>query len=627
MTDFLLANDDLLTSNNLLLYILRWLGWLIIRVLAAVVDFAESLLDYAYGMVGFFSRPEFQAFQSQFRPIYLSLLALSLLWLAYKLIFDRKFDKGQIFTNAAILIAVLCLLPSFMVQLSEITSAAVGSIYTQGDSNTSIANSLMKSTVVDVSLLDTVGLDRDSLVSNNNIPEKDIFRIDPGEMIDPDETQNKDFYGNKLKFNSDGSYTLTKIGDGKFLGIGSEIFSSRYYRYHIDYSLILALAAIAIAYIFTAIKVFRLCYELVTHQLLATLTSLNLSSNSKVKHCISSILSTFFVIILTALLIDIYRITVEVAVQDNNIIHQIFVIVVASLCLIDGPNLVERLFGIDAGLTSGFRTVGSLFMASKALGGMARSVGRFAGRIASGISHGVSAAGGAMALAGGAMAGFSAGHKKGIYDRMAEHQGGHKYPGVLPKASGELKSGSKKLLGAPSDLDFPNGNMPDSGLDQSHGLEDIENFPEGKGPENSKTSSQNWEDIGTNHPKEKGSGLEDRMDNQLDTGEDTRTLSQVAYDTIRSAPRKAAESIAGRIQSSKFAQAANKGYDRMNQIGYYTGRANYDNFQNLKKMAGRPNSFYSKITYSKQAKETTLQKAFQETKPMPIKPDRKGRRS
>lgn len=169
-----------------------------------------------------------------------SLLAFTLLWLAYKLIFDRKFDKGQIFTNAAILIAVLCLLPSFMVQLSEITSAAVGSIYTQGDSNTSIANSLMKSTVVDVSLLDTVGLDRDSLVSNNNIPEKDIFRIDPGEMIDPDETQNKDFYGNKLKFNSDGSYTLTKIGDGKFLGIGSEIFSSRYYRYHIDYSLILA---------------------------------------------------------------------------------------------------------------------------------------------------------------------------------------------------------------------------------------------------------------------------------------------------------------------------------------------------------------------------------------------------
>ena len=78
--------------------------------------------------------------------------------------------------------------------------------------------------------------------------------------------------------------------------------------------------------------------------------------------CISSILSTFFVIILTALLIDIYRITVEVAVQDNNIIHQIFVIVVASLCLIDGPNLVERLFGIDAGLTSGFRTVGSLFI-------------------------------------------------------------------------------------------------------------------------------------------------------------------------------------------------------------------------------------------------------------------------
>ena len=61
MIDFLLANDDLLTSNNLLVYILRWLGWLIIRALAAVIGFAESLLDYAYGMVGWFSKPEFQA--------------------------------------------------------------------------------------------------------------------------------------------------------------------------------------------------------------------------------------------------------------------------------------------------------------------------------------------------------------------------------------------------------------------------------------------------------------------------------------------------------------------------------------------------------------------------------------
>ncbi len=623
MIDFLLANDDLLTSNNLLVYILRWIGWLIIRALAAVIGFAESLLDYAYGMVGWFSKPEFQAFQAQFRPVYLSLLALSLLWLAYKLIFDRKFDKGQVITNAAVMIAVLCLLPAFMVQLSEITSAAVGSIYTQGDSDTSIANSLMKSTVVDISLLDTVGLDRDSLAANNNIPEKDIFRIDPGEMIDPDDTQNKDFYGNKLKFNSDGTYTLTKIGDGKFLGIGSEIFSNRYYRYHIDFSLILAFAAIAIAYIFTAIKVFRLCYELVTHQLLATLTSLNLSSNTKVKHCISSILSTFFVIILTALLIDIYRITVEVAVQDSNIIHQIFVIVVASLCLIDGPNLAERLFGIDAGLTSGFRTVGSLFMASKAIGGMARSAGRFAGKVASGISHGVSAAGGAMAMAGGAMAGFSAGHKKGIYDRMAEQQGGHKHSGVMPKASGELKSGSKNLLGAPSNPDSPGGN-------------------EGN-PENPGTSPQDRENIGTYRPKEKGSGLEDRTDNpqnrekppaglggreessQTDAGQDTRTLGQVARDTIRNAPRKAAEAFSERVQSSKFAQAANKGYDKMNQIGYYTGRANYDNFQNFK-AGGRPNNFYSKVTHSK-SEEATLQKAFQETKPMPVKPNRKERRS
>jgi len=104
-----------------------------------------------------------------------------------------------------------------------------------------------------------------------------------------------------------------------------------------------------------AYKLARLSFELAFNYVLAILVApADLHSGQKTKKVIQSILNTFLVIILIFVSIKLYTIGTAYLADTLDGLAYLIALIAFSAALIDGPNMVERLFGIDAGLKRGW---------------------------------------------------------------------------------------------------------------------------------------------------------------------------------------------------------------------------------------------------------------------------------
>ncbi|HAE0521282.1 TPA_asm: hypothetical protein G2720_26155 [Salmonella enterica subsp. enterica serovar Enteritidis str. P125109] len=104
-----------------------------------------------------------------------------------------------------------------------------------------------------------------------------------------------------------------------------------------------------------AYKLARLSFELAFNYVLAILVApADLHSGQKSKKVIQSILNTFLVIILIFVSIKLYTIGTAYLADTLDGLAYLIALIAFSAALIDGPNMVERLFGIDAGLKRGW---------------------------------------------------------------------------------------------------------------------------------------------------------------------------------------------------------------------------------------------------------------------------------
>lgn len=88
----------------------------------------------------------------------------------------------------------------------------------------------------------------------------------------------------------------------------------------------------------------------------------------------------------------------------------VILLIAGSFAVIDGPNIVEKLFGIDAGIQSGFKMIAGTYAALKTGGAIAKGAAQGAS-----LAAGVATKGGAGALAGAAgVVGLGKGISKGL---------------------------------------------------------------------------------------------------------------------------------------------------------------------------------------------------------------------
>ena len=158
-------------------------------------------------------------------------------------------------------------------------------------------------------------------------------------------------------------------------------YDSLYY-YHIDFwSTFVLMIAVAICLIFSGIKIATTLFEIMFSQLITPfIIATDLNGSGRAKKAIQNMLLSNIVLMIVVILIRIY-ISVIWGVKSSdygdNFAVMLIVIIAGAKFVIDGPEILTKLFGIDAGVKSGAATMmainQSMQMGSYATMGLARA--------------------------------------------------------------------------------------------------------------------------------------------------------------------------------------------------------------------------------------------------------------
>ncbi|RFB32876.1 hypothetical protein DZB86_29210, partial [Bacillus sp. RC] len=358
---------DYLDKGNIASYLLRKIGWGIIQVLSFLVDSLEGITDNVLGIKLFFNSPAIQDFIKEIQPFLYILWAFSFLYIGYMLIIHKKVNREQIMINIFISMAVLLLLNTGMVKADKFTDQAIDAVDLDGDST--VSEKIIKQNITDVAQFDVNEWKTPNLKEPNKVPQNRIDLIDITEKIDGDfKVNEKDklseegtkILTHKAAITPDGKEGLVELKNGWF-----DFFPELYYRWHWNFwTIAISLFVTGMTILFTSIKLAKLCYELGFNAILAQLVApADVGDGQKLKTVLQNILNTFLVIIMIFISMKVYLIGMTYIAEHTEGVTTLILQIAFSIAVVDGPVMCERLFGIDAGLKSGWGAVaGSLAM-------------------------------------------------------------------------------------------------------------------------------------------------------------------------------------------------------------------------------------------------------------------------
>lgn len=346
----LIANDDVLSQYAFWKDIFRTLAWWAAKGLKMICDSAEGLYDSAYKLLNFTQYEGIQNFIKSFKPVMIAILIAALLGIGITLMFCTDKIRKYIY-NFIIFIGIVSALPYIITSMNKVVLSGKDAVYNGVDN---MSQELFAGQVDDLIYISQGGLDSNGkfAMTGNQIDKTKVQYIDINEVIDPDNSQLSSEYQQLFKsqkqINADGSITVDEISE-KFLSIFDPPY---YYRFHVSWLLLyLSLISLIIAYIFTAYRVVRLVWELIAGQLIAFLASPDITNGQRVLKILETIKNTYIGIFLTCVFIKIYTIAVTyVRSQNFGAFTEVFLIIFFTLALLDGPNMIERIFGVDIGI-------------------------------------------------------------------------------------------------------------------------------------------------------------------------------------------------------------------------------------------------------------------------------------
>ncbi|MED1048529.1 hypothetical protein P4T54_29820 [Bacillus mycoides] len=419
--------SDYLQVGDIVNYVLRWLGWFLIVGLSLVVDALEGVTDAILGIKGFFNSPGVQEFVDMLYPLFVVLLAISFLYIGYMFIMNKQMNRSQIIINIFVTLSVLCLLSTGMTKVDKFTDDAIAVV--KSEQKGSLSDEIIKKNITDIAVLDQNGWKKkEDLNLKNNIPEKSIRQIDITEKIDEDfefakdkdlSDNGKKILKNKRVMDGLGTASLAELKDGWF-----DFFPEKYYRWHWNFwNIFFTLLITGLTLLLVSIKLARLFYELAFNYLLANiLAPADVANGQKLKAVLSNILNIFVATIMIFLSLKLYIMGTAFLHDKLNGVPYLIALAAFSMAVLDGPSVVERLFGIDIGLKSSWGMLAGGFALGKGIGALASSkpmkgLGNMIGKGAKGAAEGTGVAAAktasAAAMATGGMAGLISGLKNG----------------------------------------------------------------------------------------------------------------------------------------------------------------------------------------------------------------------
>lgn len=365
-------------GQNLILTGLRELFYLVLSFLYTLIKSCGDLLSKAYNVLTFDTQSRVnEIFGGALSTEFLTAVVLIVIvCIGIALILNSNSIKGsKIIQNIMFGLLVVFILPTFINSVNGIIASS-----DMGNISTSSVNKIFSANIVDLKYCfggDTV-IDPTGEVHNGFPDDYDYSLLPMDELIKGSETPGIDDVFTKTLLNR-GSVD-EELGDcssGEIFGNFISFLSSYYYRYKVDmFPIFLSEIATILVMVFTFFKVVRLCYELIVNHFFAYIFAItDIASGAKLREALKSILSTYVVLIYCSVAISLFN-TFQAWIFDSSIFNNFeasICIIPVAMAVIDGPNLIERLFGIDAGIKSGFHTAMGLMHAGKTALGMGKA--------------------------------------------------------------------------------------------------------------------------------------------------------------------------------------------------------------------------------------------------------------
>ncbi len=367
---FYMNNAEILVGNNIALSAIRILGWWILRtILVPLAATCKSLFDNTFALIDFTSSETVNRFVDAFKPVFIGLMSISLFALGIMLIFNHE-KKPKFINN--ICLAILCVTCSTLVfqQMNTLVLEIKGgidsiSIVNEGSNGSAdgiydtVSNNLIDLYQVDQEVgLSNINYSENVNVVHPNLTKEAFHMIDYNELLDPDEKMYswrdnaaEDILEQKVILDGTQKPMITEIYNGVLWTSAGNNF---YYRYSLQaIPVTLQLVSLIVLYLALSYKCFRLIFELAFGRLMAYLFSAELSGGKRLVKILLFIRDTYIALLLTVCSEKMYYIFSALLSESGlNALMQAFLTACLAFIVIDGPNIAEKVLGIDIGLSS-----------------------------------------------------------------------------------------------------------------------------------------------------------------------------------------------------------------------------------------------------------------------------------
>ena len=391
-------NSAVLENRSIIRDALRSIGWGVTKLVCKLANVAETLYTKTFGLIDITNYPQVNNLLETLKPVLAALTVLCCAGLGLMLLVQQE-KRPPLLRN--ILLGMVAVSAS-----AYLFSAANDLVISFRDGILGGEEVSQSYTLVNSNLIDLVNVDLQSDINALNYKagkgilygagiadQYDMDGIDLSETLDwYTKSNGKDLYGWSANFNNRVKFRLAHTADGdvtqkNYDGITkANIGNEFYYRYSFDFwGCLLQLGALCILFLALCYKNIRIAYELVVGRIMAYLFVADIGGGEKLKNTLLFVRDTYITMCVCVLSVKLYEIMVG-AITSFGLtgLGKGLVSLFIAYAVIDGPNLVERILGMDAGLSSSVGRAMAIFGAGKAAG---RTAARLGGKAVRGVKN------------------------------------------------------------------------------------------------------------------------------------------------------------------------------------------------------------------------------------------------
>lgn len=354
-----------LQRSNMIMTTLRDIGWKAIKFMAFITKQAEFLLKASMEFISFgISSTVVNLISKYVNPLVGVLLGIGIVFFGLGIMLFIINDRNKILINFMLLLICLVGLPVLMNEMSEIAVAGMD-MFISGDSNLGTTEVIAQN-VTDFKYVDKTNFSDPA--NKNDFKDFTASWISIEETIDPGDRnlQNPEIFKHDVGVDANGNVNVVEADFGGWFGIGK----SHYYRYNYDFmTIVMTLFATLFVFFFMSYKTIRISWEIAFTRAFAILVSpIDISSGARTKKILSQLITLYVTLIFVGMCFRFFVLAVSyTSIVISNPIYKAFIILFLALVAIDGPNIIERILGMDAGLKSGMAGMFTLFTGARFL--------------------------------------------------------------------------------------------------------------------------------------------------------------------------------------------------------------------------------------------------------------------